>query len=131
MKKLDFLNNLVLNEKEQISSQLAPQFTPLYFDNGDDLEQRKKLITLQLNFFALIMKQGDLEHSGDWDPACTVILNNGTIIGDEPGYNVTSISGDNLLLEHPNDDGESPNEDEDCYYTIPIKDIATIQYYFH
>ncbi len=131
MHQLDFTQNLEINPKEQISPQLSNQLTPLFLKPEDDLEQRKKLITLYKTWLDMILKLGEFEHSSDWDPASIIILNDQTRIGDEPGYEVFSISGDNLLLEHPNENGESPDEDEDCYYTIPIMDIESVGVFFH
>lgn len=126
MKTLEFTQNLELDETQQISSQLAKQFTPLYMTKEHDLEQRIKLITFYRLWLDLILKQGDHEHTGDWDPAVIIELYDGTQIGDEAGYNVFSIQDDKIILECPNDDGEFPEPDEDCYYTIPIMDISSI-----
>lgn len=131
MHQLEFLQNLHLDPTKQLSTQLAKQNIPLFLNPTDNLEQRKKLITLYLAYHNMIITQGQHEHTNDWDPALAVTLNDNTKIGDEPGYDIANISGDNLLLEHPNDDGENPDENEDCYYTIPILDIQSLSFYYH
>lgn len=131
MQQFPFLQHEPLDLTMQISPQLAGLMQPLYLQPGDSLSQRIKLITLYLNFHQLILKQGDLEHSNDWDPCLTVTLKTNESIGNEPGFDIAEISGDNLLLEHPNEDGESPDEDEDCYYTIPIMDITELKFHYH
>lgn len=131
MQQFPFLQHEPLDLTFQISTQLARLMQPLYLKPSDDLSQRIKLITLFLNFHQLILKQGDLEHSSDWDPSLRILYRDNTsdryeFIGNEPGFDIATISGDNLLLERPNDDGESPDEDEDCYYTIPVMNIAQL-----
>ena len=130
MKQLEFLMNLQLNPATQISPQLADQNTILFLNEDDNLEQRKKLITIYLAWHRLITTQGELEHANDWDPYLNVVLNDGTILGEEPGYDIAQIQSDNLLLEHPNEDGEAPGLDEDCYYTIPIASIHSLRFYY-
>lgn len=131
MTQTDFLSNITLDLTKQLSGQLAQQNTPLFLNPDDNLEQRKKLITLYLAYHTMITTQGEQEHTNDWDPGLKVGLINGSVLGDEPGFDIANISGDNLLLEHPNDDGESPSEDEDCYYTIPIMDINFLAFFYH
>lgn len=131
MRQLDFITNLALDPTQQLSVQLAQQNTPLFLSPSDNLEQRKKLITLYLAYHAMITKLGQQEHSSDWDPALSVILTDNTTIGNEPGFDIATIREDNLLLEHPDDNGESPDEDKDCYYTIPIMDIRSLAFYYH
>ena len=137
MKTLEFTQNLELDETKQLSTQLARQFTPLYLTKDMDETERINLITFYLNWYNLISKQGEHEHSSDWDPAITVELYDGTKLGDEPGFDTAQINDaagnthNTLLIEHPNEDGESPNENEDCYYTVRIMDISSISYTFH
>lgn len=131
MKKLEFMQNLEINPKNQISTQLANQLTPLYLDENDNLEQRQKLITLYLNYYKFIIAQSEQEQSSYWEPACIITLNDNTILGDEPGFDTAQLQDDKILLEHPNEDGEAANEDEDCYYIIPLLDIQSIHFYFH
>lgn len=125
MQQTDFLSNITLDTSKQISPQLAQQNTPLFLNPTDNLEQRKKLITLYLAYHTMITTLGEQEHSSDWDPALTVTLNNGETIGDEPGFDIAQISEYNLLLEYPND------EDEEWYHTIPIMEIQSLAFHYH
>ena len=131
MNQLNFIQNPILDLTQQLSTQLADQLSPLHLSDQDSMEQRKKLISFYLLWANMIISQGIHEHTGDWDPALSVTMRNDETIGNEPGFHVAEILGDNLLLEHPNEDGESPNEDEDCYYRIPIYNIRTISLNFH
>lgn len=128
MQQLPFLKHEHLDLTLQLSTQLASCMEPLALPPDTRPWDRAKLITLFLNFHELITKQGYLEHSGDWDPSLTVTTYDGTTIGGESGYDIAQLQGDLLLLEHPNEDGESPSVDEDCYYSINIMTIASLEF---
>lgn len=128
MKKTKFLRNLKLDEKIQISPQLAQQMKPLLFDD-ENLEDRKRFIQLYLSYHKMIIEVGEIEHSNDWDPAIKIKLKDGTVIGDEAGFDIAQLNDDKLLIESPNADGEY--DENDNYITVPILEISEISYYYH
>lgn len=66
---------------EQASGSLIRILCEDYLINGD-----KERFTVYRNTLNAILRLGDVEHTGDWDPWLKITLADGTIIETETGY---------------------------------------------
>jgi hypothetical protein len=144
MQTLPFMTNLEILPKRQISTQLADQFETLYFLQGMPAEEKNRQLIAFAYYLQFILKLGESEHTGDWDPSIKLTFFPGTQdiaeLETQAGYADLAFSKNGLdpeacplthealsLLVYDYD----YDNDEDLIRTIDISTISSIQTIFN